>query len=101
MRLNYKDFAKSLTNADLLFITDIYGAREKPIEGISSKIIVDECKNIGHKNIIYIPKVEEIPNTIIDHINPNDIIITMGAGNIWRQCEQIIQKINNESTTFR
>ena len=97
----YKDFAKSLTNADLLFITDIYGAREKPIEGISSKIIVDECKNIGHKNIIYIPKVEEIPNTIIDHINPNDIIITMGAGNIWRQCEQIIQKINNESTTFR
>ena len=91
----YKDFAKSFMNADLLFISDIYGAREEPIDGITSQIIIDECKNQGHTKVYYAPDIEKISNLIISHVNANDMIITMGAGNVWRQCKTIACKINN------
>ena len=89
----YKDFAKSFMQSDIVIITDIYPAREKPIDGISSKLIVDELLKLGHKNVYYIPNPLSLPMFIKKMNLKNTTMLIMGAGNIWRICENIYEEL--------
>lgn len=80
----YKEFAESLFQSDYIIITDIYPAREEPIKEISSQLIVKELKRLGHQNIIYIDSLTELNNTLDNLGLDNHMVITMGAGDIWR-----------------
>ncbi|MBS4012948.1 MAG: UDP-N-acetylmuramate--L-alanine ligase [Bacteroidetes bacterium] len=77
------DFAKSLSNLDELVMLDIYPAREKPIDGVSSEIILKDV-SIKDKSII-------TKQNLIDFLKTKDIelLLTMGAGDIDRFTEQI------------
>lgn len=90
-RDQYIDFAKSFDEADVILITDIYPAREKPIEGVTGKLISDSAIQFGHKNVIYIQNNDEIEDTIKGILQPNDLLITMGAGNIWKIGESLVK----------
>ena len=91
----YQDFAQAFQESDILIVTDIYQAREIPIPGITAEIISDTAKNIGHNNVEYIPDQTQIASRVSEIAEPNDIIMTMGAGNIWRQCERIHEALCN------
>ena len=91
----YKDFALAFQQSDILIVTDIYPAREEPLKGITAKIIADEAEKLGHRHIEFIANQNNIPARLKDISQPNDMIITMGAGNIWRQCEGIYEALNN------
>ena len=91
----YHDFAQAFQQSDVLIVTDIFPAREQPIDGITAEIIVDEAKRLGHKHIEFIAEQEDIPARLKDISKPEDIIITMGAGNIWRQCKGIYEVLQN------
>lgn len=78
----YKDFAASFDNADELIITDVYPAREKPIQGIDGSLIAKEAALYGHKNVTYISKIDDLKNQLKDFLKSGDILVTMGAGNI-------------------
>ena len=80
----YKEFAESLFQSDYIIITDIYPAREEPIKEISSQLIVKELKRLGHQNIIYIDNLTELNGTLDNLGLDNHMVITMGAGDIWR-----------------
>ncbi len=90
----YKDFATAFLKTDVLVITDIFPAREEPIQGVSSELIINELKILGFSKVISIPNVDDIPNNIASIIKDDDMIITMGAGSIWRQCEKIYEEID-------
>ena len=83
-KIFYKEFAKAFMSSDILLITDIYPAREKPIDGVSGKLIFNAAKSEGHKNIYYINDLEEINDTLDKITEENDMVITIGAGTIWR-----------------
>ncbi len=89
----YKDFAKAFLKSDILIITDIFEAREKPIKGISADIIYKESIRLGHNNVELINNQFDIPKRLKNISKANDLIITMGAGNIWRQCENIYKEL--------
>ena len=91
----YHDFAEAFLQADILIVTDIYEAREKPIPGITAQIISDEAERLGHKHVELIADQANIPTRLKEIVQANDMIITMGAGNIWRQCEGIYEAIIN------
>lgn len=80
----YREFAESLFQSDYIIITDIYPAREEPIKKISSQLIVKELKRLGHQNIIYIDNLNELNDTLDNLGLDNHMVITMGAGDIWR-----------------
>jgi len=80
----YKEFAESLFQSDYIIITDIYPAREEPIKEISSQLIVKELKRLGHQKIIYIDNLTELNGTLDNLGLDNHMVITMGAGDIWR-----------------
>ncbi len=87
----YKEFGRSFLNTDVLVCTDVYPAREKPIEGISGKLIADTAKDYGHKNVFYEPDKNKIPELLMKIEQPGDIIVTMGAGDIWRYGEKFVE----------
>jgi len=89
----YKDFSKSLLKSDIVIVTDIYPAREKPIKNVDSSMITKELIKSGHENTHYIPDSLSLPILIKKITCPNDIILIMGAGNIWRICENIYNEI--------
>jgi len=86
----YQEFAKSFDEADVVIITDIYPAREKPIEGVTGRLIVDELIALGHKNVLYIPKIDDLKQEIKNILKDGDIFITIGAGNICDVAELLI-----------
>ena len=86
----YQEFAKSFDEADVVIITDIYPAREKPIEGVTGRLIADELIALGHKNVLYIPKIDDLKQEIKNILKDGDIFITIGAGNICDVAELLI-----------
>jgi UDP-N-acetylmuramate--alanine ligase len=93
----YQDFAKSFLDSDVFVCTDVYPAREIPIQGISGKLITDAAEKFGHKNVIYVPDKKEIPDRLMEIVKPGDIVVTMGAGDIWKYGEEFIKKLKSKS----
>lgn len=79
----YKQFGLSFFDAEVLITTNIYAAREKPIDGISGELISDTAKKFGHKDVHYI-HVEAVPEKLKSIIQDGDIVIMMGAGDIYK-----------------
>lgn len=87
------DFVSSFGDADHVIITDIYAAREIDNGEINSKILVDMIKESNpNGDVIYMKDFEEIAKYIYDNMEPNDIVLTMGAGNVYRIGEMILEK---------
>ena len=87
----YEIFSQSFFDSDILIVIEIYPAREKPIEGISGKLIADKAVELGHKNAHFMQDENEIIEFIKKNAKPNDIVITMGAGNVWQIGEKLIK----------
>jgi UDP-N-acetylmuramate--alanine ligase len=89
----YDEFGRSFFNADVLVLTDVYPAREEPIQGVNGELIANAAKELGHKRVHYVPDKKAIPNFLMDIKQPGDIIITMGAGDIWKFGEEFIAQL--------
>jgi len=85
----YKDFASALSNADKAIITPVYPAREKALAGVTSDLIAKEMGD----NCISIKNNGMIDKAILKTIQPNDLVLTMGAGDIWIYGEKAIEKL--------
>ena len=92
----YQDFGRSFLNSDVFICTDVYPAREKPIEGISGEMIANITRKFGHKNVHYVADKNKIPAKLMELKKKDDIIITMGAGDIWKYGEKFVELIKEE-----
>ena len=92
----FKEFAKSLFKSDIIIITEIYPAREKPIDGVSSKLILDELSHLGHSSIHCLDNLNDLNNVLEKIVQPNDMVITMGAGDIWRYSDKYNEHLNDK-----
>jgi UDP-N-acetylmuramate--alanine ligase len=92
----YEDFGRSFFNADVLVLTDIYPAREEPIQGITGELIANTAKEFGHKNVHYVADKKAVPGFLMSIKQPGDIIITMGAGDIWKYGEEFIKQLKGK-----
>jgi UDP-N-acetylmuramate--alanine ligase len=93
LSLLMKDFAMSFNQADVLILTEIYAAGEKPVKGVSGKALFEEIQQYGHKCIYFEPDLQKIPELVSDLAEPQDIIIVMGAGSIYKSIPNIIAKL--------
>lgn len=90
-------FAKSLFPADILIVTGIYPAREEVLPGISGELIMQRAKEYGHKEAIYIGNKDEIPSFLLKCCKSGDLVITLGAGDIWIVGEELLAKLKLKS----
>jgi len=85
----WQEFLKSFDGADLVLITDIYVARGGAIEGITSQRFVSE---MNHANVKHIDgKTIDLPAKIASHLQPNDLVLTIGAGDITDVGSELIK----------
>ncbi len=92
----YKEFGLSFFEAEVLIVTDIYPSREAPIEGVTGQLIADTAKQYGHKKVIYVEDKTKVTETLKELAEPNDIIITMGAGDIYKFGDEFADLLMNE-----
>ncbi len=78
------DFAKAFFNADMLVLTDVYAAREAPIDGVNGKMLADLARQYGHRNVHYVADRKEVAGFLAGKVREGDAVVTMGAGDIWR-----------------
>ncbi|MGE0546537.1 MAG: UDP-N-acetylmuramate--L-alanine ligase [Kofleriaceae bacterium] len=85
------EFVRAFHDADKVVICDIFAAGEKPIDGVSSEILVKLAREAGHPDITYIPRREDIAGWLDAQAKPTDLVITLGAGNIQLSCNELIE----------
>jgi UDP-N-acetylmuramate--alanine ligase len=94
----YKEFGSSFFDAEKLVITDVYPSREAPIEGVSGKLIADTARAFGHRDVTYVAAREDVADALLEIAQPGDMIITMGAGDIYKYGEAFVEKLKTRKS---
>ncbi len=84
------EFGEAFDQADVVYVTDVYASREKAIEGVSGQLIVDALKSHGHPHVVYIPKTEDVPTVLQSELHANDLLITLGAGDVYKVAKTLM-----------
>ncbi|MFH1861339.1 MAG: UDP-N-acetylmuramate--L-alanine ligase [bacterium] len=93
------DFGASFKDADVILVTKVYGAREEPIPGVTGELIVGAARGFGHQQVYYVPEREEIVPTLLQFVQSGDIVITLGAGDVWKIAKEIVQRLSGEAVS--
>ncbi len=90
-QLLHEEFGTAFTEADLLILTEIYAAGEQPIPGVNGQIIEEEVKRQTNQKVQFFPERKEVATYLADIAKPGDMVITMGAGNIYLTGEELVE----------
>ncbi|RME49024.1 MAG: UDP-N-acetylmuramate--L-alanine ligase [Chloroflexi bacterium] len=92
------EFAGSFGNADRVIVTDIYAAREKDTLGVHAEDLVGR---MTHPGVQYIAGLEDAASYLADHLAPDSVVLTLGAGNVWKVGERVLEllALNRSSVT--
>ncbi|PQP33705.1 UDP-N-acetylmuramate--L-alanine ligase, partial [Desulfobacteraceae bacterium SEEP-SAG9] len=93
----YDDFTRSFYQSDMLVILPIYPAGEKRIEGIDSDRLSKGIRAHGHKEVIYMEDFNSTSLYLKKTLKAGDILLTLGAGDVWKIGEEIISELESES----
>ncbi len=86
-------FGGAFLNADLLLLAPIYPAREQPIEGVTAELVLNATRHRGHRNARLLGNLDEIRKTLVAELKPGDILVAMGAGDIWRLIPALLGEV--------
>ena len=89
----FRDFLAAFYDADVLILTDIYAAGEDRMEGVEAKALFEGIREYGHKDATYIPDKKEIVDHLLGIVVPGDMVITLGAGDIWQAAEELVKRL--------
>ena len=89
----FHDFLTAFYDADALILTDIYPAGEDRIEGVEARLLFEGIQEYGHKNVTYLAEKKKIVEHLLHIITPGDIVITLGAGDIWQVAEELVNQL--------
>lgn len=91
-----KEFAQSFNDADRVVLAEVYSAGEKPLEGVSTQLILDYMpKDI---DVRYIQERAEIINHLVKIVEPGDVVLTLGAGNVWSIGVELVERLKKQNT---
>lgn len=86
-----EEFGHAFTPSDILIITDVYAAGEQPIPGITGEVLKEEIERQTDMQVIYIADKDKIARYLSEIVEPGDLVMTMGAGNIYCVGEELVE----------
>ena len=92
-QLLWEDFGAAFGNADIVFLTEIYPAGEEPIEGVSSALIKNSIEKHDGKEVSIVSNIEDIPAEVSKIAKKGDIVLTLGAGDIYKAGTMILEAL--------
>ncbi|MFQ5353499.1 MAG: UDP-N-acetylmuramate--L-alanine ligase [Thermodesulfobacteriota bacterium] len=92
----FKDFLTAFNDVDKLVVTGVYAAGEEPIEGIEGFALYEAIKEHGHKDVAYVKEVADVPEYLKGIVREGDLVITLGAGDIWKAGTGLVRLLEKE-----
>jgi len=95
----FREFLTAFNQADVLFLTGIYAASEDPIPGVKVENLCEGIKGHGHKDVTLVPDKSQIAEHVLPRLRPGDMVITLGAGDVWKVGEALTQKLKEKDSS--
>jgi len=92
----FNEFLAAFPDADTLIVTDIYAASEIPIDGVNAATLCEGLRSQGHPAVVYMRDFDDIADHLLSIAEPSDVIITQGAGNVWKIGEEFLKKASQK-----
>jgi len=86
------EFARSFYEADVLIVLPIYPAGEDPIPGVTASTLDEAIRKHGHRDVTLVEGLDEAEAAVRAIVEPGDLVITLGAGDVGRLCERLLAK---------
>ena len=86
------DFVQSFINSDVLVVLPIYAASEAPIDGVSGKILGENIRAHGHRDVICLESLDACVDRLETLLAPGDLLLTLGAGDVYRVGEMLLER---------
>ena len=88
-----EDFGIALAEADSVWVTDIFPARENPIPGVTGGTVAEAVQRAGGGHVCYVPELGDLPNLLTDELRAGDVLVTLGAGSIESLGRQVLDRL--------
>ncbi len=92
----FEDFTRAFNNADLVIVTEVYAAGEKPIDGATGRALAEAIKAHGHHGVHYVEKKQDVAAKLLEEVKPNDLVIALGAGDINASARALLAELEKK-----
>ncbi|RJO68699.1 MAG: UDP-N-acetylmuramate--L-alanine ligase [Myxococcales bacterium] len=92
----FRDFSRSFSDADVLLVTDIYPASERPIPGITSEALYEAIRKTGHPDARYVADMNDAARAAAAEMQDGDMLITLGAGDVKNAGVLALKRLRGE-----
>jgi UDP-N-acetylmuramate--alanine ligase len=86
-----EEFGRAFFLADHVIVTDVYAAGERPIAGVTGAAVAESLVRHGHPSVVHEPRLLEIARRLRPSIVPGDVVLTLGAGDVWKVGDALLQ----------
>jgi UDP-N-acetylmuramate--alanine ligase len=89
----FDEFTRAFYESDVLVILPIYAAGEQPNAEVTAQDLCDGVREHGHKHAVYFDDTRAAASFLLEQLAPNDIMLTLGAGDVWKLGEDVLQNL--------
>lgn len=90
----WRELGHGLVEADVIVVTDVYGAAQDPIPGVTGKLVVEGIAEAGSdKRVVYLPHRNDVVTFLEREVRGGDVVITMGCGDVWMLGDAALERI--------
>jgi UDP-N-acetylmuramate--alanine ligase len=94
----WRELGASLIEADVVVVTDVYGADQTPIPGVTGKLVVDGIAEVSPSTrVVYLPHRQDVVRFLGDEVRAGDLVVTMGCGDVWMLGDAALERIREAS----
>jgi UDP-N-acetylmuramate--alanine ligase len=94
----WRELGESLIEADVVVVTDVYGADQAPIPGVTGKLVVDGIAEASPATrVVYLPHRNDVVRFLGDEVRAGDLVVTMGCGDVWMLGDAALERIREAS----
>ena len=98
-KLLFDEFTRAFNKADVVVVTDVYPGGEKPIEGATGEALAQAIRAHGHHAVTYVRDKKQVAQALRDVVEPGDIVIALGAGDINASARELLAMLTKEGGT--
>ena len=95
------EFARCFNGCDRVYVLDIYPASEPALPGITSERLVERMRELGFDRARYAPSQAEVVREVLAEVRKGDLVLTIGAGNVWKIADALLEALHAPSTVGR
>jgi UDP-N-acetylmuramate--alanine ligase len=90
----WRELGESLVEADVIVVTDVYGAAQDPIPGITGKLVVNGIAGVRPgRRVVYLPHRSDVVEFLDREVRSGDLVVTMGCGDVWMLGDAALERM--------